>query len=209
MRVLAWLLFLGAIALSGCSNMTPTSPIDEATLASESGSVSTKEYRIGADDQVQVNVWKNPELSMAMPVRPDGKISLPLIGDVQAGGRTPDEVAAEIKEKLSEYVRDPNVTVILSELRNHEYISRVRVTGAVQQPISLPYRQGMTVLDAILAAGGINEFASPDRAMLYRKNSNETKVYQIHLGGILQEGKLTTNYELRPGDIITVPERVF
>jgi polysaccharide export outer membrane protein len=194
--------------LSGCGTMPPpTLPPDAAQLDDESS--SAQEYRIGVDDQLQVNVWRNPELSMSMPVRPDGMISLPLIGDVQAGGRTPPAVAEEVRERLSHYVREPNVTVIVTELRTHEYLSRVRVTGAVQTPTSIAHRQGMTVLDAVLQAGGINEFAAPDRAKLYRKAGNETKVYPIELGGILQEGKLVTNYELQPGDIITVPERLF
>lgn len=180
-------------------------PIETETDAA----LSEREYRIGVDDQLQVNVWRNPELSVSMPVRPDGMVSMPLIGDVQAGGRTPPEVANEIRERLSEYVRDPNVTVIITELRNSEYISRIRVTGAVQTPTSLAHRQGMTVLDAVLQAGGINEFAAPSRANLYRKVGGETKVYPVDLSGILHEGKLETNYELRPGDIITVPERLF
>lgn len=195
-------------ALPGCGTMSPpTIPPDAAQLDDESG--PAQEYLIGVDDQLQVNVWRNPELSMSMPVRPDGMISLPLIGDVQAGGRTPPAVAEEVRERLSHYVREPNVTVIVTELRTHEYLSRVRVTGAVQTPTSIAHRQGMTVLDAVLQAGGVNEFAAPDRAKLYRKVGNETKVYPIELGGILQEGKLVTNYELQPGDIITVPERLF
>lgn len=206
MRILAvsflWVLFW----LSGCSSVQ--TPVSADTAAQMDEAVIT-EYLIGVDDQVQVNVWRNPELSVTMPVRPDGKISLPLIGDVQAGGRTPPDVAAEIRTRLSEYVRDPNVTVILTDLRNHEYISRVRVTGAVQTPSSLAYRQGMTVLDAVLQAGGVNEFAAPNRAKLYRKIGTDTKVYPIDLSGILSEGKLATNYDLKPGDIITVPERLF
>lgn len=205
MRVLAGLLIWMLFALSGCGTVQPSA---SGGLA-ETDDSAVAEYLIGVDDQVQVNVWRNPELSMSMPVRPDGMISLPLIGDVQAGGRTPPAVAAEIRERLSEYVRDPNVTVILTDLRTHEYISRVRVTGAVQTPTSIPHRQGMTVLDAVLSAGGVNEFAAPNRAKLYRKIGNETKVYPVDLGGILNEGKLATNYELRPGDIITVPERLF
>jgi polysaccharide export outer membrane protein len=111
------------------------------------------DYLIGVDDMVQVSVWRNPDLGITAPVRPDGKISVPLVGDVTAGGRTPDEVAKDLQQKLAAYVREPQVTVILTELRSHEYLSRVRVTGAVRQPISIPYRQGMTVLDAVLAAG--------------------------------------------------------
>lgn len=200
-------LFLIAI-LAGCAK--PAMEGGAGPAQAEAGAtVSEREYRIGVDDQLQVNVWRNPELSVSMPVRPDGMVSMPLIGDVQAGGRTPPEVASEIRERLSEYVRDPNVTVIITELRNSEYISRIRVTGAVETPASIAHRQGMTVLDAVLQAGGINEFAAPSRAKLYRKIGNETKVYPIDLSGILHEGKLETNYELRPGDIITVPERLF
>lgn len=199
--------FICALFLfTGCSTLPPAG---SDTLVQGSQEAAVEEYLIGVDDQVQVNVWRNPELSMSMPVRPDGMISLPLIGDVQAGGRTPSDVAAEIRERLSEYVRDPNVTVILTDLRNHEYISRIRVTGAVQTPTSIAHRQGMTVLDAVLQAGGVNEFAAPNRAKLYRKAGNETQVFPIDLSGILNEGKLATNYELRPGDIITVPERLF
>lgn len=197
-----------SIQFSACS--TPdTIPASEDIGMGEISSMTVKEYRIGIDDQLQVNVWRNPELSIAMPVRPDGKISMPLIGDIQAGGRTPEQVAHDIKKQLSLYVRDPNVTVILSELRNYEYISRIRVTGAVQTPSSFSYRQGMTVLDAVLEAGGINEFAAPDRAKLYRQEKDSTRVYDIRLGGILNQGELSTNYLLKPGDIITVPERFF
>ncbi len=158
---------------------------------------------------VQVSVWHNADLSATVPVRPDGMISVPLIGDVEAGGRTPEEVAETIKEKLKAYVRDPQVAVILTELRSHEYLARVRVTGAVRQPISVPFRQGMTVLDAVLAAGGTNEFAAPGRTELYRKEGDATRAYAVRLDDILQRGDLGTNYPVRPGDVITVPERAF
>ena len=102
-------------------------------------------YHIGVDDQLQISVWQNPDLSVTVPVRPDGMITVPLIGDVQVGGQTPEAVAATIQAKLKSFVRDPQVAVILTELRSHEYLSRVRVTGAVRTPISLPYRQGMTI----------------------------------------------------------------
>lgn len=209
MFALRMILLSFIVLLSGCAS-TSMQPNQEGLARSDVGAnKAAQEYRIGVDDQLQVNVWRNPELTVTMPVRPDGMISLPLIGDVKAGGRTPAEVATEIREKLSEYVREPNVTVIITELRNSEYISRIRVTGAVQTPSSIEHRQGMTVLDAVLQAGGVNEFAAPEKAKLYRKAGSETEVYPVDLGGILQEGKLETNYELRPGDIITVPERLF
>jgi polysaccharide export outer membrane protein len=167
-------------------------------------------YRIGVDDQLQVTVWQNPDLSVSVPVRPDGKITVPLIGDVMAGGKTPEEVAAEIKDKLQSYVRDPQVAVILTALRSHEYLSRVRVTGAVRTPVSLPYRQGMTVLDAVLAAGGTTEFAAPDRTELFREGKDGvTTPYAIRLDKVLQQGDLATNYPVQPGDVVTVPMRAF
>ena len=170
--------------------------------------VAVETYQIGVDDIVQVSVWRNPELGITVPVRPDGMITVPLAGDVMAGGRTPPEVAADIQRKLEAYVRDPQVAVILTDLRSHEYLSRVRVTGAVRQPVSIPYRQGMTVLDAVLAAGGVNEFAASDRTDLYRKSGNGTRSYEVHLERILNRGDLSTNFTVAPGDVITVPERV-
>ncbi len=166
-------------------------------------------YQIGVDDQVQVNVWRNPELSVSVPVRPDGMISVPLVGDVMAGGQAPMQVAERIREKLSQFIRDPNVTVIVTDLRSHEYLSRVRVTGAVGAPRSLPYRPGMTVLDAVLEAGGPNQFASAERSRLYRQQEGERTVMKVELEAILKKGDLDTNYVLQPGDIITVPERLF
>ena len=195
-----------ALLLAGCASggaSSKSAPPQQATTAVEN-------YLIGVDDIVQVSVWRNPELGITVPVRPDGMISVPLVGDVAAGGRTPADVASDIQKKLGDYVRDPQVAVILTELRSHEYLSRVRVTGAVRQPISIPYRQGMTVLDAVLAAGGINEFAAPDRSDLFRKNKDETTAtYPVRLDRILNRGDLSTNYTVAPGDVIVIPERTF
>lgn len=165
-------------------------------------------YRIGVDDRLQVSVWRNPELSVTVPVRPDGRISVPLVGDVMAGGRAPQEVAADIEKQLATYVRDPKVAVILVDLRSHEFISRVRVTGAVRQPVSVPYRQGMTVLDAVLQAGGVTDFAAANRSRLHRRDADgAVETRDIRLGDILDGGKLESNLDVRPGDVITVPER--
>jgi len=193
------LALLAACATSGSS--ATTAPPAQTAAAVDS-------YHIGVDDIVQVSVWRNPELGITVPVRPDGMISVPLVGDVLAGGRTPGDVAKDIQDKLGVYVRDPQVAVILTELRSHEYLSRVRVTGAVRQPVSIPFRQGMTVLDAVLAAGGLTEFAAPDRSELYRRAPDATtKSYAVRLDKILDKGDLTTNYPVAPGDVITIPDR--
>jgi len=194
--------------LTACSSQEI---IQQGTIVSNSHKVlsSADVFYIGVDDVLQVNVWKNPELSVTVPVRPDGKISVPLIGDVQAGGRVPMEVAKSIKKKLKKFISTPQVTVILTQLNSHEFVSRVRVTGAVRSPVSLPYRQGMTVLDAVLQAGGLNEFASANGGKLYRKTNETTVRYNTYLKDILNSGELETNYELMPGDIISVPERLF
>jgi len=191
--------FLASCATSSGSESAPPTT---STLATDA-------YHIGVDDIVQVSVWRNPELGITVPVRPDGMISVPLVGDVAAGGRTPAEVAKDIQERLATYVRDPQVAVILTDLRSHEYLSRVRVTGAVRQPVSLPYRPGMTVLDAVLAAGGVTEFAAADRSDLHRKTPEETRTYAVRLDRSLHRGDLSTNYTVSPGDVITVPERTF
>ena len=191
---------LQALLTLACLMTTAPMPV----LAAES---TENLYRIGVDDQLQVAVWRNPELSVSVPVRPDGRISVPLVGDVLAGGRTPEEVARDIEGQLAAYVRDPKVAVILTELRSHEFLSRVRVTGAVRTPISIPYRQGMTVLDAVLQAGGVSEFAAANRTRLYRREGGDSHAVYVRLGAILGSGDLETNLEVRPGDVITVPER--
>ena len=201
---IAGLIVLGFLG-TGCA-ATPVLDTDSEPVFSGS---PEGDYLIGADDRLQITVWRNPELSVAVPVRPDGKISVPLIGDVLAGGKTPEQVAAAIKKQLASFIREPNVTVLVVDLRSHEYISRVRITGAVRAPRSIPYRQGMTVLDAVLEAGGTNDFASPNRSKVYRKGKDKTHVIDIELGDILNKGQLKTNITLRPGDVVTVPERLF
>ena len=195
--------FLIACLIAGCASSGGAPPQGGNTP------VAVDAYRIGVDDVLQVSVWKNPDLSVKVPVRPDGMISMPLAGDIQAGGRTPEEVAEEIETVLGEYLREPKVAVIVSDLRSHEYLSRIRVTGSVAQPSSLTYRQGMTVLDAVLASGGCTEFASENKTKLYRRTAESTQVFAVKLGDILNKGDLRSNYTLRPGDVITVPERNF
>ena len=193
-----------SLVLAACASTR--GPVSSAPPAEVQGTADP--YRIGVEDVVQVVVWRNPELGVTSPVRPDGMISVPLVGDVVAGGRTPSEVAKAITTAMAAYVVEPQVTVILTELHGHEYLSRVRVTGAVQRPVSIPYRQGMTVLDAVLAAGGVNEFADADRSDLHRKSADGTQSHALRLDRILKHGDLSTNYKVAPGDVITIPERV-
>lgn len=203
-----WLAIVLTLVLSACASSSGPAgdPIPESMKAPDQ---SEEDYRIGVDDQVAINVWGNPDLSVNLPVRPDGKVSMPLVGDVQVGGLTAEQVASNIQSKLSTYLREPHVTVMLVGLRSHEFISRVRVTGAVQQQVSIPFRQGMTVLDAVLEAGGTTEFASLGKTKLHRKVGADVQVFEVPLDRIMNEGDLSANVQLRPGDTITVPERLF
>ncbi len=195
-------LALGGL-LAGCASGT-------AELRPPPSTVYTApEYLIGVDDMIAVRVWQNKDLDVTVPVRSDGRITVPLIGDVQAGGRTPKAVADDIRSALAAYVREPQVSVLITEQRSNEYLSRVRVTGAVREPVSLPYRPGMTVLDAVLAAGGPTEFAASDRTSLHRRDRDATHRYGIALESMLEDGDLSSNYPVQPGDVITVPQRSF
>ena len=165
-------------------------------------------YRIGVGDDIQVSVWKNEELSVTVPVRPDGKISIPLVGDITAAGLTAVELSNTITNQLKTYIRSPQVTAIVLNAGSVDYLLRVRVTGAIESPISIPYKDGMTVLDLILEAGGPTEFASGNKARLYRRINGVMKIYPVRLNDILNKGSLDTNYTLAPSDIVTVPERV-
>jgi len=156
-----------------------------------------------------VQVWRNEELSVRVPVRPDGKISTPLVGDIVAAGLTTEQLAQAITAKLSNYVRNPEVTVIVNNPASADFLRRVRITGSVRNPISITYRQGITVLDLVLQAGGLTEFASPGKTRLYRTVDGKTKIYAVELDAILQDGDLRTNYTLYPSDVVTVPERSF
>ncbi len=166
------------------------------------------EYQICVSDVLLVSVWGHPDLSGQTAVRPDGKISVPLIGDVQAAGFGSEQLADDITTGLAEYVRDPQVTVSVTDPQCDDMF-RVRLTGEVQRPLSVPFRQGLTVLDLVLEAGGVTEFAAPNRTKLYRTTDAGVKVIKVKLGDILNKGKLDTNYALQPQDVLTVPERLF
>jgi len=168
---------------------------------------SEEEYLVGGGELLEVRVWRHPDLSAKVAVRPDGRISVPLIGDVEAAGLTPEGLAALIEKQLGVNIRSPQVTVVVASASSSDYQQRVRITGAVEKPVSLAYRDGMTVLDLVLEAGGPNKFARLNKTKLYRSTSGGPKVYPVHLNDILNKGKVATNYKLQPSDILTVPER--
>lgn len=201
--------FLAVALATGCAGPSASSPdkIQRALAVDTRDSVD--QYILGPSDVVTVSVWRNDDLSISVPVRPDGKISVPLVGDVQASGRAPEELASAIRTSLTQYIREPQVSVVVTSMGSHEFTDRVRVTGAVRQPISIPHRSGMTVLDIFLSAGGGNEFAALNNSMLYRKVDGEVVAIPVKIGDILSKGQVETNYSMRPGDILTVPERNF
>lgn len=167
------------------------------------------EYKIDVGDQLQISVWKNAELSASGPVRPDGKIAVPLVGDILAVGKSPEQLASEVEAVLSDYIKDPNVTVILSGLQGQSYLSRILVTGAVGSTSYQTYHQGMTVLDAVLGAGGVSIYADANRTKLHRRTESGIEVYDIRLKDIIEKGDLRSNVYLIPGDVLTVPETPF
>jgi len=194
--------------LVACASSNPAPPPAEPDLP-PGAELAVETYKIGVGDVVSVNVWANPDLSLQVPVRPDGYISMPLIGDVVASDLDAESLADSITQLLSEQVRSPQVTVIVSQVNSTEYVTRVRVTGAVAAPRSIPYARGMSVLDAILEAGGPSSLAAPNRAKLYRTVEGRLEELDLRLNDILLRGNLETNYQMRPGDVITVPERLF
>jgi len=193
-------------ALAGCASGPPNLP-DETTGGQ---GVMLDAYKIEVGDKVSISVWKNPELSINEPVRPDGKIAVHLVGDIMAAGKTPEQLAGDIENKLSAYIKDPNVTVILTGLSGQDYLSMIRVTGAVGNHASMTYHYGMTVLDAVVGAGSVSIYADANNTKLHRRTKDGGNVtYNIRLKDILENGDMTTNVLLMPGDVITVPESVF
>ncbi len=165
------------------------------------------EYIIGPGDTLQVFVWRNPELTTSIPVRPDGKISTPLVEDMVAIGKTPSQLARDIEVVLAEYIRQPQVNIIVSNAVSA--YSQVRVIGQVQNPQAIPYREGITVMDAVLAAGGLGSFAAGNRAKVVRVEGGKRREFKIKLSDLLNKGDLSQNLDLRPGDVIVIPESRF
>ncbi|MFO1393224.1 MAG: XrtA/PEP-CTERM system exopolysaccharide export protein [Steroidobacteraceae bacterium] len=161
-------------------------------------------YIIGPGDQIQVFVWRNPELSTTVPVRPDGKISTPLVNDLVAVGKTPAQLSRDIEKILAEYIRSPQVSVILLQARS--VFSEVRVVGEVARPQAVPYRSGMTVLDVVLTVGGLNPFAAGNRSKIVRKEGGKDVEIRVKLEDLLNDGDMSQNVAVKPGDVLVVPQ---
>jgi polysaccharide biosynthesis/export protein len=181
-------------------------PVAEAGDTPAQSSVAP-DYLIGPGDTLQVFVWRNPDLSVTVPVRPDGKISTPLVEDMSAVGKTPSGLARDIEKALSEYVKSPQVNVIVTIPVS--VFSQVKVIGQVVKPQSLAYRDGMTVLDALLAVGGLGQFAAGNRAHIARTINGKEQDIKLKLDALVNGGEMQQNLKLLPGDVLVVPESRF
>lgn len=200
----------GALAVVACAQ-TPAAQTS-AVQAPAAQTPATKaaqapDYIIGPGDEIEVFVWQNPDLSVNVPVRPDGKISTPLDEDMVAVGKTSSQLAHDIEMKLSEYVRSPHVNVIV--LRPDSVFSQVKVIGQVARPQAIAYRQGMTVLDAVLAVGGLSEYAAGNRARIVRMVDGKETDIPLRLNALVNGGDMSQNLALKPGDVLVVPESRF
>jgi polysaccharide biosynthesis/export protein len=189
------LVLLGACA----SNPYPPAP-DRAPTSDYS-------YIIGAGDSVNIVVWRNPELSMSVPVRPDGKIAAPLVDELVAQGKTPTQLARDVEAQLSKYVRDPIVTVLVSGFVG-PYSEQVRVVGEATRPQALHYKKDMTMLDVMIAVGGLTDYAAGNMASIVR-TSEGGKQYGVRLKDLLKRGDVSANVEVKPGDILIIPQSIF
>lgn len=200
-RIIKALAAFLAVALTA-----PIGAASDAVPATAPGPVTAvvgADYVIGPGDALQIYVWRNPELNATVPVLPDGRISTPLVDSMVAAGKSPSVLAADIEKVLAEFVISPEVNVIVTHAASA--LSQVKVMGQVVNPQALPYREGMTVLDALLAVGGLKEFAAGNRAKLLRNEGGKEVDIPVRLGRLLNDGDLSQNRTLRPGDVLHVP----
>lgn len=200
---------LAGLTLSGCmaaSNDPQLAPASFVAMQEGPG----EEYVIGPLDELTIHVWRNDELGAKIQVRPDGRITTPLVSDMPAVGKTPTMLAEDIRLQLSQYISDPIVTVIVNSFAG-TYSQQVRIVGATEKPASIPYRANMTLLDAMIAVGGLSEFAAGNHAKLIRfdKEAGTQKEYALRLGDLLKKGESKANVMLKPGDVIIIPESMF
>ena len=189
------------VAVAGCAS-GPKLPPAPATSA-----VQDYSYIIGAGDALNIIVWRNPELSMAVPVRPDGKVAAPLVDEIVAQGKTSTELARDVEKQLSKYVRDPVVTVLVTSFIG-PYNEQIRVVGEAARPQFLSYKKGMSLLDVMIAVGGLTDFAAGNSATILRMGDGN-KQYSVRLKDLIKRGDVSANVEMRPGDILVIPQSLF
>lgn len=199
------LLILSTTLLSACST---TSLPPATTHASDTTEIENYKYLIGPGDNLNIFVWRNPEVSGNFVVRPDGKITTSLVEDIPASGRTPTELAREIETQLSTYLRDPIVSVIVSGFVG-PYSEQVRVIGEASTPKAINYRKNMTILDVMIEVGGLTEYADGNDAVLIRTAGGQQSPYELRLDDLLRDGDIEANADILPGDIIIIPEAWF
>jgi len=199
-RVLAALSFFFALGACTSSSGLPPAPtgLQETPLT----------YRIGPGDNLRIFVWGNPGLSDSVPVRPDGRISIPLIEDLEVNDKTPTEVGREIEKKLANYVQDPLVTVIVTTFVG-PFTQQVRVVGQAAEPRAIPYRVSLTALDVMIEVGGLTEFAAGNKTTLVRQEGTEQRQYRVRLDDLIKDGDITANVAMQPGDVLIIPESFF
>ena len=189
------------LALTGCSSLGSHPPAPKSVEAPQ------LRYRIGPLDALSIVVWRNPELSTTVTVRPDGYVSTPLVDDLLAAGKSPSELSREVEKALSRLIRDPVVSVIVTGFQG-VYADQIRIVGEAARPQAIPYRQQMTVLDVMIQAGGVTDFADGNAAVLVR-GSEGGKQYSLRLKDLLKRGDISANADVKPGDIIIVPQSWF
>ncbi len=200
---------IGLALLPGCTGASGVPELPPASFV-QADERPGEDYVIGPLDQLTVFVWRNPELGAKVQVRPDGRITTPLITDMAAVGKTPTQLADDITKVLAEYITDPRVSVIVDQFAG-TFSQQVRIVGATEKPASVPYRANMTLLDAMIAVGGLNEFASGNRARLvrYDRATDRQREYRVRINDLLKDGDSTANVKLAPGDVIIIPESMF
>ena len=196
-----------AALLAACGSIA-TLPPSGAGGDARQNEIDQTNYQIGPGDVLDIFVWRNPEISTSVPVRPDGKISTPLVEDMVAVGKTSSELARDMEQVLAKYIKAPSVNVIVMEFRG-TFEKQIRVVGQAARPQSIAYREGMTVLDLMIAVGGLGEFAAGNRAKLVRTVDGQVIEYRVRLDDLLNKGEIKHNIDIKPGDVLIIPESFF
>ncbi|WP_317623106.1 XrtA/PEP-CTERM system exopolysaccharide export protein [Thiohalomonas denitrificans] len=210
----ATILFIGSVLVLGLNGCTQLDQIMRGKTAASQpvnpeGERTEVNYIIGPGDHLEVFVWGNPDLSSTVPVRPDGRITTPLVEDVQASGKSPSELARTMEKRLARYVKHPVVTVTVSQVVGRA-TEQIRVVGQAVEPRMIPYSEDLTVLDVLIAVGGLTEFAAGNRASIVRKvGKTDKQQFNVRLADLVKDGDISANVEMRPGDILIIPESFF